>query len=321
MKAAKVLIAMPMADEVKARLESQFAPGKVCYAEAGNVDKAQVAGSEVVIGNVPPALLAGEERLKWVQLNSAGTDGYTQNLSKYVKLTNATGAYGLAISEYMLAGLLGLYKQLPAYYTKQKTHCWQPLGQDSVRSIDGATILILGLGDIGGAFASRVKALGAYTIGIRRQDTRRPPYLDELYLSEQLDEVIGRADVVAMSLPNTKDTRKIIDRRRLSLMKPGAVLINVGRGNAVDSDALNEALRAGRLSGAVLDVTDPEPLPAEHPLWDAPNVLITPHISGGYTLHATYLKIIALIEENVRRFLTGEELINQVDFTTGYRKL
>ncbi len=317
----RVLVAMPMDEGQQAKLCEMWKGHTVLFADPKTVTRDMAQNADVVIGNISPRLLEGSSRIKWVQLNSAGTDGYTSALPKGALLTNATGAYGLAISEYMLAGLLSVYKQFPSYFKHQRTHRWHSLGQGSVRSVYGATVLILGLGDIGGEFAKKVKALGAYTIGIRRKDTRKPAYLDELYLTDQIDEVIDRADVVAMSLPGTKETAKIMNRARIEKMKEGAVLINVGRGSAVDTDALNDALVSGRLCGAVLDVTEPEPLPADHPLWDAPNAIITPHISGGYSLHATYLKILTIIEKNIELFLRGEKLMNLVDFETGYRAL
>ena len=166
-----------------------------------------------------------------------------------------------------------------------------------------------------------MKALGAYVIGVRRSDTRRPDYVDELYLSDALDDLLPRADVVAMALPNTPATNKMIDARRLALMKQGAYLINVGRGNAVDSDALCDAVESGRLGGAALDVTDPEPLPAGHRMWGVENILITPHISGFFHMRETYDNMVELMIENVRRYAAGEELINRVDRETGYRRL
>lgn len=233
-------------------------------------------------------------------------------------LTNATGAYGLAISEHMIGMLLELIKKLNLYRDNQKKSLWKDEGQ--IKSIYGSTILIVGLGDIGGEFAKKVKALGAYTIGIRRKNSVKPDYLDELYLADELDKVLPRADVVALSLPATKDTSKLFSRERFALMKEGAVLLNVGRGSAVDSDALYDAITAGHLYGAAIDVTDPEPLPADHKLWKLDNMVITPHISGDFHLQETHDRIVRIACENLRAYLKGGKLKNQVDFNTGYRK-
>jgi phosphoglycerate dehydrogenase-like enzyme len=191
----------------------------------------------------------------------------------------------------------------------------------SVKSIENSVILTVGLGDIGSEFAKRVKSLGAYTIGIRRKDSSKPAYIDEIYLQEELDNILPRADVVALSLPRTKDTYKLFSAERLAKMKKGAVILNVGRGNAIDSDALCDALESGHLMGAGLDVTDPEPLPPDHRLWSIKSAVITPHISGFYHLQETYNRIINIAAYNLKRFSSGEELKNIVDFETGYRKL
>ena len=180
---------------------------------------------------------------------------------------------------------------------------------------------VLGLGDIGGEFAKRAKALGARVIGVRRKGTDKPDYVDELILTEKLDEYLPTADCVAITLPGTKETKGMFGAERLSKMKDGAVLLNVGRGMIVDSDALYDALESGKLSGAAVDVTDPEPLPAKHPLWQQENAVITPHVSGGFHLPETHDRIIRIMAENLSAFRKGEPLRNVVDCETGYRKL
>ena len=219
----------------------------------------------------------------------------------------------------MLGMLLMLMKRLHQYRDNQREHLWRDEG--NVTSIQGCTALMVGLGDIGGEFARRMKALGAYTIGVRRSDVRRPEYLDELVLMDGLDQVLPRADVVALSLPNTKQTYRMFDEQRLNRCKTGAILLNVGRGTAIDTDALCHALESGKLGGAGVDVTDPEPLPPEHPLWSIENALITPHVSGFFHLEETLNRIVAQAADNLRRFQNGEPLLSEVDFQTGYRKL
>ena len=168
--------------------------------------------------------------------------------------------------------------------------------------------MIVGLGDIGGEFAKRLKALGAYTIGIRRKSTNKPDYLDELHQMEQLNDLLPKADIVALSLPATKLTNGIINKKTLSLMKKDAVIINVGRGTAIDTDALCDALEKGNLLGAALDVTDPEPLPSDHRLWKIKNAIITPHVSGGYSLEETRNRIVNISVENLEAFLRGKKM-------------
>ena len=180
---------------------------------------------------------------------------------------------------------------------------------------------VLGLGDIGGEFAKRAKALGARVIGVRRTGTDKPDFVDELIHTDKLDEYLPQADCVAITLPGTTATKGMFDAERMAKMKDGAILLNVGRGMIVDTDALCAALENGKLAGAGVDVTDPEPLPADHPLWKMENAVITPHISGGYHLQETHDRIVRIMAENLKRFLAGEPLRNVVDFSTGYRKL
>ena len=234
-------------------------------------------------------------------------------------LTNATGAYGLAISEYMVAVWLELLKKLHLYRDVQRTGKWCDLGQ--VRSAWNSTVLVLGLGDIGGEFAKRAKALGARVIGVRRTGTDKPDFVDELIHTDKLDEYLPQADCVAITLPGTTATKGMFDAERMAKMKDGAILLNVGRGMIVDTDALCAALENGKLAGAGVDVTDPEPLPTDHPLWKMENAVITPHISGGYHLQETHDRIVRIMAENLKRFLAGEPLRNVIDFSTGYRKL
>ena len=276
--------------------------------------------TEVFIGNCKHDQLKKFKQLKWVQLQSAGTDGYTTPgvLPEGTLLTNATGTYGLTIAEYLIGTTLLMQRKLNLYIDNQRQNLWQKEGE--IQSIYGSTFLIIGLGDIGTEFAKRVKALGGHTIGIKRTIYGDEEYVDELYTNGELDEQIPRADVIVSSVPNTPETLKMYHADRFTSMKPNAIFINVGRGNAVDMDALCDALENKQLYGAVLDVTDPEPLPKEHRAWQTPNLIITPHISGNYNLSETRNRFINLVTSNMERYLAGESLQSEVDFQTGYRK-
>jgi phosphoglycerate dehydrogenase-like enzyme len=304
--------------EHKRLLEGKAPSANFIYSDQKNVNEEQIKNAEIIIGNPPAHLLKGAEKLKWLQLQSAGAGDYTDGnvLPKGTILTNASGAYGLAISEYMLGFALELYKKLHLYRDQQVNSDWLYAGK--VRSIYRSTALIAGLGDIGGEFASKIKALGAYTIGIKRRDTAKPGYLDELYTMDKFETVLPRADIVALSLPATKHTYRIINERTIGLMKQDAILINVGRGNAIDTDALCDALESGRLAGAALDVTDPEPLPRDHRLWKLKNAVITPHVSGGFSLQETHDRVVAICADNLKAWLNGESLKNVVDLSEGY---
>lgn len=298
----------------------EAAPGaQFTYKESGAV-RADIENTDVLLGNVSPALLSPADKLRWMQTASAGVDGYLNGcLPEGAVLTNATGAYGLAISEYMLAVWLELIKKLHHYRDVQRESNWCDLGP--VTSVWGSTVLVLGLGNIGGEFAKRAKALGAKVVGVRRAGTEKPAYVDELIHTDQLDKYLPQADCVAITLPGTKQTKGMFDAARIAKMKDGAVLLNVGRGTIVDTDALAAALQSGKLSGAALDVTDPEPLPTEHPIWKQENAVITPHVSGGFHLQETHDRIIRIMAENLASFCAGKPLKNVVDFETGYRRL
>lgn len=317
-----ILVVIPVQDRQKEYLENI---GKGCLFEYGapeTVTEEQVRAADIIIGNISPDMLKKAQKLQWFQLNSAGADRYLEPgiLKNGVILTNATGAYGLAISEYMVGMSFMLQNKFYQYYRNQTEHLWKDRG--TVTSIYGSTTLAVGLGDIGGEYASRMKALGSYTIGVRRTGGSKPDYLDEIYTVDQLDRLLPRADFVSLSLPNTPSAYHIMDERRLRLMKPGAYLINVGRGTAIDQDALCRVLKEGHLGGCGVDVTDPEPLPKDHPLWDAPRMVITPHISGQYHLQETFERIVKIAGRNLEHFLAGhrEQMENQVDFETGYRR-
>lgn len=285
------------------------------------VTQEDVDWAQVILGNVPATMLHGSPALEWLQTNSAGVEAYIQPgvLAGDTLLTNATGAYGLAIAEHMLGMLLELFKKLELYRDAQKSGAWQ--SQGAVKAVYGSTVLVLGMGDIGGEFAARCKALGAKVIGVRRSPRPCPEYADEVHLLEDLDSLLPQADVAAVTLPGTDATRGLMSRERLAKMKEGAVLLNVGRGFIVDTEALCDALERGHLSGAGVDVTDPEPLPPTHRLWNIPTAVVTPHISGFYHLRETHERIVGIFLENLRHFQAGEPLRNLVDFATGYRKL
>lgn len=320
----EILVTIPVTEEHKKFLESKASAGKYhcCfrYVDGGSVTKEDVERANVIIGNVSPQLTPGAEHLELLQLNSAGADQYTKAgvLPEGTILTNATGAYGLAVSEHMLALVFDLIRRFNQYHRNQLEYLWKSMG--NITSVEGSTVLTLGIGDIGGDFARKMKALGAYTIGVRRTNRQKPDYLDEQYTLEELDKLLPRADIVAMVLPGGEATNHLMDERRLRLMKRGAYLINVGRGNAIDPKALLAVLREGHLGGCGLDVTEPEPLPVADPLWEQKNLVITPHVAGNFFLPETFERIVRIAGGNLEAWSRGEALQNVVDFATGYRK-
>lgn len=318
---SQILVTIPAKPHHRELLESAAPNAAFTYLPQAEVTAEVLEKAEVVLGNLPPEMFKNAKNLKFLQLNSAGSDIYAAAgvLPEGVVLANATGSYGLAISEYLIAVLFSLSKKLPRYRDRQRANCWKDLGE--VKPIQGTTVLVVGLGDIGGEFAKRVKAMGAHVIGVRRKGTEKPDFVDELYLNEKLDELIPEADTIALCLPNTPDTVGIMNRERIFNMKQDAILLNIGRGSAVDADALCDALDEGRLWGAALDVFPVEPLPAESRMWQTENLLMTPHTSGQFSLPETLERIVRLMAENLGNFINDRPVKNIVDSATGYRKL
>ena len=319
MKKIEVLVAaLPLEEEHIERLKRLLPDTEIILSQFLQGDEADVQRADVIFGNVKPEHIKGSTKLKWVHLCSSGADNYVSYMPDNAVLTNSTGVDGPAIGEFMLAMVMAVQKKIHLYAENQTNCMWRRMGD--VKTFDDSTCLVLGLGDLGGNFAKKVKALGSYVIGVRRVNTEKPEYVDELHLASSFRELLPRADIVALALPNTPETTEIINADTISLMKPGAILLNVGRGKAVNQEALIEALESGHLAGAALDVMVPEPLPADNPLWKAKNLLITPHVSGRWTLPSIMERTLDLFERNLRAYENGQELENTVDYETGYRK-
>ncbi len=288
-----------------------------------DLTQADVDAADAVFGNVPPTMLDTAPNLKWVHLSSAGTDGYMHLLDRGITLTNGTGAYNDSIAEFMLALTGALCIHLPAYFRNMTVGSWQRHGWH--RTILGSTVVVLGCGNIGTAYARRMHDLGAYVIGVRRNPGPCPEGVDEMVTMEEVDAVLPRADILAMILPNTPETVGFMDARRVGLLKDGALLVNCGRGSSLDPEALYGALVSGKLEGAAMDVTYLEPLPPEDRLWTAPNILITPHIAGGWrpggdcSDHMAKT-VVEVFLKNLEAYVNDRPLPNTVDPKTGYTR-
>lgn len=317
----EVLVTIPVQEKHKKYLEGIGAGMHFTYLNSRKeATKELMREASIILGNVPTAVLSAAEKLEFLQLDSAGATAYTEPgvLPDGVRLCNATGAYGRTIAEHMVAMIFAMKKKLPVYRDQMKEHRWQDAG--NVTLIDGSTTLVLGMGDIGGKFARKMHALGSRVLAVRRHKTECPEYIDGMYQMSQLEELLPQADIIACSLPETKETIHLLNKERLTLMKPDAVLINVGRGNLIPTEDLLETLKAGRPGAAAIDVAEMEPLPEDSPLWEVPNLLITPHIAGNYHTTDILESIVRIAGENLQAYLCGEPLKNEVDFSTGYRK-
>lgn len=237
----------------------------------------EIADFEVLFGYFPAAWLKKAEKLRWLCAASAGVDHLLDDSlwpSPDCLLSNSSGAYGPTISEHILMVLLMLLRRMPEYEKAAIQREWPYF--TPIRSIIGSHIAILGTGDIGSNTARRLKALGAKVSGVCRSGRSEEPAFDRVLAVDALDSVLPEADALVLALPATPETVNILSRERLALLRPDAYVVNVGRGSAIDQEALVEALQSGRLAGAALDVMTPEPLPEDHPLWDCPNAIITP---------------------------------------------
>ncbi len=220
--------------------------------------------------------------LKWLHAFNVGVDHpiYTEMLERGVRITTSAGTTAEPIAQTALTGMLMLSRSFPHWLKAQREHRWDPVRlQQSPRDLPGQTVLVVGLGGIGAAFARLACALGLRVIGVRRGVRKADDPVDEMHAPDQLDALLPRADWLMLACPLTVETRRLITAQRIALLPQGAHILNIARGEVIDEAAMIAALQSGHLAGAYLDVFEQEPLPAASPLWDMPNVLVTPHNS------------------------------------------
>jgi phosphoglycerate dehydrogenase-like enzyme len=247
-----------------------------------------------------PALFEQLPRLRFVQAFSAGVDHLLPLIPQGVVLCSAVGVHDVAVSEWVMAVILAMNRRLPEFLEVQHRAEWNPDLANQSDDLEGKTVLIVGSGSIGKAVALRLAAFGARVVGVAQHAREDAESVDAL------PRLLPDADIAVDLLPSTPETEKFVDRDFLARMKPGALFVNAGRGRTVDTEALLESLREGHIRAA-LDVTDPEPLPAGHPLWSAPNVLITPHIAGTVTRWES--RAYRFAGEQIRRYAAGKALV------------
>lgn len=303
-----ILITVPFTKKQQEKILKAANDSHVIFKSAGEVQNEELEQADIIMGNLPVDLIQKAPRLKWLQLNSAGCDPYCNPgvLKEETILTNASGAYNIAVSEHMAAATMAMMKKFYPYYENQRQNLWRDEG--SVMSPYGACVLVLGLGNIGLRYAAIMKAMGSYVIGIKRHLTGIPEGVDEIYTMNELDECLKRADIVASVLPGTPETTNLFGKAQFNAMKKSAFFINAGRGSLVDQTALMNALENEQIAGAFLDVTEPEPLPQSSPLWSTKNLYITPHTAGGFHIPVTLELIAEICCENLRRYQAEEPL-------------
>lgn len=282
----------------------------------------EIVDADAFIGEITSAEVRAGTNLRWVGMFSAGVekvlfpaDGGSDLRDSDIVVTNNRIVQGPEIGDHALALLLVLSRNLYILYRNSQQQNWDPRSFHGIE-LNGKTAVVVGMGGIGRAIAVRVNAFGMSVIGVDPEENPFPPFVARLVKPDRLDDVLPLADVVFLAAPDTPKSHKMMGTRQFELMKRASYFIAVSRGGIYDVDGLVKALNEKRLAGAGVDVTDPEPLPKDHPLWKFENAIITPHIAGRSDQDAA--RMIGTLKENIRRFVEGKELTNVVDKQKGY---
>lgn len=281
----------------------------------------EAADADVLIGECVAEVIEAGPRIRWVQRMYAGVErcvAIPAFAGRGIVLTNMQKVAGSVMAEHVLAFMFGLTRGFAEYVPAQAKGEWadEAVPESRMWEVKGRTMLVVGLGGIGTEVAKRAHALGMTVIATRNSGTEGPDYVAEVGLADRLLPFAARADVIVSTLPLTAETKGLMNKAFFDAAKRGALFINVGRGGTVVTGDLVAALADGRLGGAGLDVTDPEPLPPDHPLWRAPNVIITPHVAA--MLEGNEVPRWILARENLRRYVAGDKLLSEVDVKKGY---
>jgi phosphoglycerate dehydrogenase-like enzyme len=305
------------------RLRQEFPQVSVVHLpDYKRVDEEIVDAEIAIAWSIRPAQVSAAKNLRWIHSPAAAVHQlmFPEFVNSEIILTNAREVHGPVVAEHVIALIFALAKKIPESARLQQKHVWgQQILWDElprVREVAGATVGIVGLGSIGRAVARSARALGMKVIAMREHPEKGSEGADVVFGPAQIGEIFRQADYIVLAVPVTDGTKAIANAERLALMKPGACLINVGRGPLVDEPALAAALREKTIGGAALDVFPKEPLPADSPLWDVPNLLITPHTAA--LTDKLWERHYALFSENLRRYLGGQPLLAVVDKQKGY---
>lgn len=281
----------------------------------------EIADADAFIGNITPEQVRAAKKLKWVQTMSAGVEGVlfrsggNDLRDSNIVLTNNKIVQGAEIADHAMGMLLALSRGLLPFLANMKSGTWQPRPYPGIE-LSGRTAVIIGVGGIGSQIATRAWAFGMSVIGVDPEEKPFSPFVKKVVKPDQLDQVLPEADVVFIAAPLTAQSYKMVGEKEFELMKKGAYFVAVSRGGIYDLNGLVKALDEKRLSGAGVDVMDPEPLPKDHPLWKFDNVIITPHIAG--RSDKDHARMVGTARENLARFLDGRPLLNVVDKEKGY---
>ena len=314
---AQVKIVVTDLEPAEIRQLREAAPGATIVAGETGILTEQVADADAIVGTISPQLFRAAKKLRWVQVYSAGVEHeiFPELAGSGVVLTNCKILQGPNIADHAMGLLLALTRDLYLAIPDRVKEEWDRREYSPIE-LRGKTAVIIGVGGIGMQIAQRAHAFDMTVIGVDPKDIPLNYFFSRLVPPDRLEAVLPEADVVFMAAPLTPQSQGMMGPKQFGLMKKGSYFVAVSRGRTYDSDALLEALKTGRLAGAGLDVTNPEPLPKGHPLWKLENVIITPHIAG--QSDGVQARRMALIVANVSRFARGEPLLNVVDKKKGY---
>lgn len=316
-----VLIAATGFEFAAERLSHQF-PDMTFDVVTNETIGDKIATADAILGGwrMSADLLDNAPRLRWIQSQGAGVDGVLSDgfADRGILLTNASGVMATNMAEHVIGLMLAFVRNFPVLWNAQREHVWQAgVGRSTLLELRDMTAVLVGIGRIGTEIAKRLQAFEMTVIGVRRSKVATPaPGFDRVVSLEDIGSVLGEGHHVIASVPHTPQTVGLFDAAMFQQFRDGAFFYNLGRGTAVVQDDLLAALQSGKLAGAGLDVTTPEPLPVDHPLWDTPNVILTAHTAGASPTYNN--RMVSLFAENIRRYQSGEELLNIVDPARGY---
>ena len=278
--------------------------------------KLELENADAAFGTMTPDLIACAPNLRWLQAPAAAPDAgyyFDELIAHETKVTNFREIYNDHISVQILTYILSFTKHSHLYRDFQREREWHPLDAPHHEIfLPESTVLIIGIGGIGTETARLCKAIGIKVIGIDARREEKPEWVDDMFGPKSLEDQLPKADFVVLTIPHTPETEGLMDSSKFTLMKDSALFINIGRGMTTKLDDLNTALRSGSIAGAALDVYENEPLPRDHPLWDAPNTILTPHIAAQGGRHLVERRY-EIVLENFRNFSAGKPLRNEVD--------
>jgi len=305
------------------QLRTRFPHITFLHSTTRDADVELVADADVAFAlALSRGAVARAPRLRWLHCSghAVGHFPLVDLAARRITVTNSRGVQSVPIAEHVMACLLALARKLPETLRDQQERAWRPnalTGEASPWLLGGRTIGIIGTGTIGEAIATRAKAFRMRVIGVRRNPSHAlPPGFDEVVGPADRNRMLAAVDIVVIAAPFTTETQRLMDAGAIEMMKPGAIVINVARGQLIDEVALAAALESGRLGGAALDVFANEPLAPDSPFWSLPNVIVTPHNSGFRTGH--FDAVVDLFSENLTRYERGVDLLNVVDLQAGY---